>query len=157
MNWCAMSTDGVGSFSLTISLPSMTSENSSPSLCSPDTAPLRRAKIICTLGPSCNTEASIRGLLQVGMDVARLNFSHGKHEEHALSIEALRRAAAAEGRTVCVLQDLQGPKIRTGTLQGRTPVTLRTGAMVTITIRDVEGSAELISTNFKGLPNEVHL
>src|SRR5207249_1917979 len=93
-------------FSLTILLLRIMSENSSAPLCSPETAPLRRAKIICTLGPSCNTEAAIRGLLQVGMDVARLNFSHGKHEDHAACIRALRSAAAAEGRTVCILQDL---------------------------------------------------
>src|SRR5262252_4758845 len=134
----------------------MTSDNSSPSLCSPETAPLRRAKIICTLGPSCNTEATIRGLLQVGMDVARLNFSHGKHEDHATCIQVLRRAAAAEGRTICVLQDLQGPKIRTGRLKGGVPVSLQTGSVVTITTRDLEGTAELISTSFKSLPNEVH-
>jgi pyruvate kinase len=90
------------------------------------------------------------------MDVARLNFSHGEHEEHAVCIEALRRAAAAEGRTVCVLQDLQGPKIRTGALQGHTPVMLKTGATVTITTRDVAGTAELISSTFPGLPREVH-
>jgi pyruvate kinase len=135
----------------------MTSENSSPSLCSPDTAPLRRAKIICTLGPSCNSEAIIRGLLQVGMDVARLNFSHGKHEDHATCIQVLRRAAAAEGRTICVLQDLQGPKIRTGKLKGGVPVTLQTGSLVTITTRDLEGTSELISTSFKSLPSEVHV
>jgi pyruvate kinase len=134
----------------------MTSENDSPSLCSPDNALLRRAKIICTLGPSCNTEAAIRGLLQLGMDVARLNFSHGRHEDHAMCIQVLRRAAAAEGRTICILQDLQGPKIRTGRLKAGGPVTLQAGSMVTITTRDIEGTSEVISTSFKSLPNEVH-
>ncbi len=132
------------------------SDNTSPSLCSPETAPLRRAKIICTLGPSCNTEATIRGLLNVGMDVARLNFSHGKHEDHASCIQMLRQAAAAEGRTICILQDLQGPKIRTGKLKGGSAVTLQTGSTVTITTREIDGTAELISTSFKSLPNEVH-
>jgi pyruvate kinase len=132
------------------------SDNSSPSLCSPETAPLRRAKIICTLGPSCNTEATIRGLLNVGMDVARLNFSHGKHEDHASSIQMLRHAAAAEGRTICILQDLQGPKIRTGKLRGGGPIILQAGGTVTITTREIEGTADLISTSFKSLPNEVH-
>lgn len=117
---------------------------------------MRRAKIICTLGPSCNSEAAIRGLLHVGMDVARLNFSHGKHEDHAVAIEALRRASAAEGRTVCILQDLQGPKIRTGKLKGGIPVTLQAGDKVTITTREIEGTADLISTRFKSLPSEVH-
>ena len=90
------------------------------------------------------------------MDVARLNFSHGKHEDHASCIQMLRQAAAAEGRTICILQDLQGPKIRTGKLKGGNPVILQAGGVVTITTREIEGTSELISTSFKSLPNEVH-
>ena len=90
------------------------------------------------------------------MDVARLNFSHGKHEDHASSIQMLRHAAAAEGRTICILQDLQGPKIRTGKLKGGGPIILQAGGTVTITTREIEGTSELISTSFKSLPNEVH-
>ena len=133
------------------------SENSfgAASLCSPETAPLRRAKIICTIGPSCNSEDGLRGLLSFGMDVARLNFSHGSHQDHAACIDTLRRIAAAEGRTVCILQDLQGPKIRTGALTGHVPVILKSGARVTITAREVEGTAEIIATTFKGLPAEM--
>jgi pyruvate kinase len=93
--------------------------------------------------------------MQAGMDVARLNFSHGSPQDHVRSIEALRRAAKDEGRTICILQDLQGPKIRTGALKGHQPVMLKAGSQVTITARDVEGTAELISTTFKGLPHEV--
>ena len=115
----------------------------------------RRAKIVCTLGPSCNTEAGIRGLLQSGMDVARLNFSHGTHEEHARSIATLRRVAAEAGKPICILQDLQGPKIRTGRLKGHQPVKLKAGDSVTITTRDVEGTAGLLCTTFAGLPQEV--
>ena len=81
--------------------------------------PERRAKIVCTIGPASSTEAVLRDLLRLGMDVARLNFSHGTHEEHARVIARLRRAAAGAGRTVCILQDLQGPKMRTGRLRGR--------------------------------------
>jgi len=121
--------------------------------CPPETS--RRAKIVCTLGPSCNTEAGIRGLLQSGMDVARLNFSHGSHEEHARSIQILRQIASEAGKTICILQDLQGPKIRTGALKAHQPVKLKAGGVVTITTRDVEGTAELISTTFAGLPEEV--
>ena len=73
-----------------------------------------------------------------------------------MCIEVLRRAAAAEGRTICVLQDLQGPKIRTGRLKAGGPVTLQAGSVVTITTRDIEGTSEVISTSFKSLPNEVH-
>jgi len=119
------------------------------------TTSLRRAKIICTVGPACNSEAMLRDLMRLGMDVARLNFSHGTHEEHARIIERLRRAAALENRTICILQDLQGPKIRTGRLTGGTPITLRSGLKVTITPRDVEGAPSLISTTFQGLAREV--
>ncbi|HUM06080.1 MAG TPA: pyruvate kinase [Terriglobales bacterium] len=115
----------------------------------------RRAKIICTIGPACDTEAAIRDLLQLGMDVARLNFSHGKHAEHARRIRRLRRAARRLKRTVCILQDLQGPKIRTGRLQDGGPVTLEAGARLTITPRDLPGSASMIATDFPGLAREV--
>src|SRR6266567_5612752 len=115
----------------------------------------RRAKIICTIGPSCRTEPALRELMQLGMDVARLNFSHGSHADHASSIESLRHAAAEEGRTICILQDLQGPKIRTGALKDHKAVVLQAGAVVTITAREVEGTTELISTTFQGLPQEV--
>jgi len=116
---------------------------------------VRRAKIICTIGPSCKSEEALRELMRLGMDVARLNFSHGTHEEHARTMERLRRAAGKEGRTVCILQDLQGPKIRTGALEGHRPVELETGARVTITPRDVPGTAARISTTFFGLASEL--
>ena len=116
---------------------------------------LRRAKIICTVGPASDSEATLRDLLQLGMDVARLNFSHGAHEDHARSIARIRRAARKEGRTVCILQDLQGPKIRTGRLKSHEPVTLKTGSELTITPRDVMGTPTCIATTFHGLAREV--
>jgi pyruvate kinase len=115
----------------------------------------RRAKIICTIGPACNSEAMMRDLLRLGMDVARLNFSHGTHEDHAHNIARLRRAAEREGRTVCILQDLQGPKIRTGWLERHEPVLLKPGATVTITPEDVPGTATRISTTFPDLAREL--
>jgi len=115
----------------------------------------RRAKIICTIGPACNTEAAMRDLLRLGMDVARLNFSHGTHEDHAHNIHRLRRAAEREHRTVCILQDLQGPKIRTGQLEGHQPVMLKTGSTVTITPQNVLGTATRISTTFPDLAREL--
>jgi pyruvate kinase len=115
----------------------------------------RRAKIICTIGPASNSEAVMRDLLRLGMDVARLNFSHGSHEEHANNIARLRRAAERERRTVCILQDLQGPKIRTGQLEGHQPVQLKTGSIVTITPQNVLGTATRISTIFPDLAREV--
>lgn len=132
------------------------SENSTSNLplCPPENS-ARRAKIICTIGPSCGTEVALRELMQAGMDVARLNFSHGSPQDHVRRIETLRQVAAEEGRTICILQDLQGPKIRTGALKQHQPVTLKTGTQVTITVREIEGTADLISTTFKGLPQEV--
>jgi pyruvate kinase len=115
----------------------------------------RRAKIICTIGPASNTEAAMRDLLRRGMDIARLNFSHGTHEDHAHNIHRLRRAAEREGRTVCILQDLQGPKIRTGPLQRHEPVLLKTGSVVTITPQDIPGTATRISTTFPDLAHEL--
>src|SRR6266516_4723219 len=132
----------------------MTENSTSNPLCPPENS-ARRAKIICTIGPSCGTEAALRELIQAGMDVARLNFSHGSPQDHVRSIETLRQVAAAEDRTICILQDLQGPKIRTGALKGHQAVTLKAGGVVTITTREIEGSADLISTTFKSLPQEV--
>ncbi len=116
---------------------------------------LRRAKIICTIGPACGNEAMMRELLRSGMDIARLNFSHGAHEDHAHSIQRLRRAAQREGRTVCILQDLQGPKIRTGLLEQRKPVSIKTGSVVTITPQEIPGNATRISTTFPDLAREL--
>lgn len=115
----------------------------------------RRAKIICTIGPACNSESAMRDLMRVGMDVARLNFSHGTHDEHAVNIARLRSVAAEQNRTICILQDLQGPKIRTGRLIGHTPVAIKTGSHVIITPRDVDGTPSLISTTFKTLASEM--
>jgi pyruvate kinase len=115
----------------------------------------RKAKIVCTIGPASSSEAVLRDLMRTGMDVARLNFSHGTHEEHARIIERLRRVAEKEGRSICILQDLQGPKIRTGRLKYRTPIAIKTGAHVAITPRDIAGTAALLSTTFKTLAKEV--
>src|SRR5579872_4835129 len=87
----------------------------------------RRARIVCTIGPASNHESVLRDLMRAGMDVARLNFSHGTHEEHARLIDRIRRVAQKEGRAICILQDLQGPKIRTGRLKNRIPVALKSG------------------------------
>ena len=115
----------------------------------------RRAKIICTIGPASESEAVMRDLMERGMDVARLNFSHGTHEEHLQRIQRLRRIAGELGRSICILQDLQGPKIRTGRLKDRMPVTLATGDTVTITPEEVMGTANLIPTTYHGLAGDV--
>jgi pyruvate kinase len=115
----------------------------------------RKAKIVCTLGPASNSESALRDLMRLGIDVARLNFSHGTHEEHARVIRRARRVAEKEGRTICILQDLQGPKIRTGRLKHHMPVILKSGTHVTITPRDITGTASVLATTFKTLAQEV--
>src|SRR5260370_29381017 len=96
-------------------------------------------------------------LLNAGMDVARLNFSHGTHEEHAKSISMLRTAAVQHEKPIAILADLQGPKIRTGPLAGGGPVLLRTGQRFVITTPKVLGHSTRGSTTFTPLPRDVHL
>src|ERR1700749_2736046 len=76
----------------------------------------RKVKIVCTLGPASSTEERIAALIREGMDVARLNFSHGSHDFHRGLVDAIRAAAKREGKTVAIMQDLQGPKLRAGKL-----------------------------------------
>src|SRR6201985_3676857 len=99
--------------------------------------PLRRAKIVGTLGPASSNEATFRELVRAGLDVARLNFSHGTQPEKLKLIEMVRKVAAEEKKNICILADLQGPKIRTGRLKNRIPVQLETGQRLTITPRDI--------------------
>ena len=118
-------------------------------------ARVRRAKIVCTIGPASDSEECIADLMRLGMDVARLNFSHGTHPEHARRIQRLRRTARHLKRTICILQDLQGPKMRTRRLQDGKPIELKTGSQLIITPREVTGTAALIATDFAGLAREV--
>ncbi len=111
----------------------------------------RRAKIVATLGPSCSTPDVFRKLVRAGLDVARLNFSHGSHAQKAELIQMVRTIAREEGKPICILADLQGPKIRTGTLKGHKPVLLVAGKHLTITPREIEGTASIVSTVFKTL------
>jgi pyruvate kinase len=116
----------------------------------------RHSKIVCTIGPACRSPRMIERLLRAGMDVARLNFSHGTHEEHARIIAHLRASAHELKRTIAILADLQGPKIRTGALAGAMPVLLRTGQKFVITTARVLGDSTRVSTVFRPLPREVH-
>lgn len=113
--------------------------------------PRRRAKIVATLGPSCNQEPVFRELVRAGLDVARLNFSHGAQAEKLKLIQMVRKVAREEGKFICILGDLQGPKIRTGRLKNRIPVQLKAGQKLTITPRDVAGTSTLIGTTFPTL------
>lgn len=114
----------------------------------------RRAKIVCTLGPGTNTEDRIFELARAGMDVARLNFSHGTHQEHQQRIEIVRHVSAKIGRPIAIMQDLQGPKIRIQTFENG-PVFLESGASFTLTTRQIRGNQKIVSVSYPGLVNDV--
>ncbi|MCU1586616.1 MAG: pyruvate kinase [Frankiales bacterium] len=116
----------------------------------------RRAKIVCTLGPATHSYERVRALVYAGMDVARLNFSHGTHEDHAQAYRWIREASDESGRGVAVLVDLQGPKIRLGSFADG-PVMWAAGETVVITADDVEGTHDRVSTTYKGLAGDVEL
>jgi pyruvate kinase len=116
----------------------------------------RHSKIVCTIGPASRSPKMIDRLLEAGMDVARLNFSHGTHEEHAKNISTLRAAAMEHEKPIAILGDLQGPKIRTGPLAGGGPVLLRAGQRFVITTAKVLGDSTRVNTVFTPLPREVH-
>jgi pyruvate kinase len=120
-----------------------------------DSASPRRAKIVATLGPASNTEPMIRNLVRAGVDVIRLNFSHGSHEGKRAIIQIIRKISREERKPLCILGDLQGPKIRTSTLKDHQPVLLTAGQLLTITPREVPGTAALVGTTFKTLAENV--
>ncbi|HZA71341.1 MAG TPA: pyruvate kinase [Propionibacteriaceae bacterium] len=115
---------------------------------------MRRAKIVCTLGPASSSPERLAELVAAGMDVARLNMSHGNYSDHEANLRNVREVARAAGRPIGVLADLQGPKIRLGRFAaGRE--TLVEGARFAITTDEVAGTAERCSTTYKGLPGDV--
>jgi pyruvate kinase len=115
----------------------------------------RHSKIVCTIGPASRDPRILRRLLKAGMDVARLNFSHGSHAEHLNCMQTLRATANKLGKTIAILADLQGPKIRTGPLAGGIPVTLRAGQKFIITTAKILGDSTRVNTVFLPLPREV--
>ncbi len=114
----------------------------------------RRAKIVCTLGPATSTQERINALITAGLDVARLNLSHGSHADHLNSYRLVRAGSDAIGRSVGVLADLQGPKIRLGEFPGG-PVLLTPGDEFTITTDDIPGDRHEASTTYQGLADDV--
>ncbi|HWC03193.1 MAG TPA: pyruvate kinase [Methylomirabilota bacterium] len=116
----------------------------------------RLAKIVCTIGPASIAEGIIEQMARAGMDVARLNFSHGTHAEHRLAIERIRSVEARIGRPIAILQDLQGPKIRLGTFAGESAV-LRRGDPFVLTTETVLGTAERASISYGGFARDVKI
>ncbi|MDH6422606.1 pyruvate kinase [Aurantimicrobium minutum] len=115
---------------------------------------MRRAKIVATLGPATSSYESLKSIIEAGVDVARMNLSHGSYDVHEEVYRNVRKAAADVGKPVAVLVDLQGPKIRLGKFEGG-PYDLAEGDIFKITIEDIVGNKELSSTTFKGLPQDV--
>ena len=118
---------------------------------------MRKAKIICTMGPASRDEPILGRLVEAGMDVARLNFSHGTHDDHFKALGAVRLAAEVAGRPIAVLLDLQGPKIRVGKIDGG-KVRLEPGAETIITVKSATpGNAQRFACSYEGLPDDVSL
>ncbi|NUU05533.1 pyruvate kinase [Leifsonia sp. C5G2] len=115
---------------------------------------MRRAKIVATLGPATSSYDNIRAIIDAGVDVARMNLSHGSYEVHEGVYANVRKAAEDAGKPVAVLVDLQGPKIRLGKFEAG-PYELAEGDIFKITTEDIIGTKEISSTTFKGLPNDV--
>ena len=118
--------------------------------------PQRRTKIVCTIGPSSNTPEKLEQLILSGMDVARLNFSHGSHQDHKLAFDRIRAASDKLGCQIPVLMDLQGPKIRVGRMTGGRQFIL-TDSYVTLTPDDVEGTESLIPIDYEFLADDVRV
>ncbi len=117
---------------------------------------MRKTKIVATIGPSSESPERLRALVDAGLDIARINFSHGTRGHHVDVIARIREIAAGARRNVAILADLCGPKIRTGRLAGGGPVELVDGALIHLVAADVEGTAETVSVSYDRLSEEVH-
>ena len=114
---------------------------------------MRRAKIVCTMGPAVESPEKVRELINAGMNMARLNLSHGSYEEHQARLDEVRAAAKEAGKAIAILVDLQGPKIRLGRFENG-PHELARGDLFTITTDEISGTKERVGTTYKGLPGD---
>jgi pyruvate kinase len=118
------------------------------------TIPAHKTKLVCTIGPASNSPLMLEQLMNAGMNIARLNFSHGDFQVHGEVIRRIRQAAERTGRPVAIMADLPGPKIRIGSLAAE-PVELVIGARFTLTTAEVAGTSEIVSVTLKELPRAV--
>lgn len=117
---------------------------------------MRKTKIICTIGPACEAVETLQAMMKAGMNVARLNFSHGTHEEHALRINNLRQAMMLNGKPLAIMLDTKGPEIRTGILEGGSAI-LESGQQFILTTRDIVGNNREVSISYDKLPQEIEI
>ncbi len=116
---------------------------------------MRKTKIVCTMGPACADEKTIEGMCRAGMNVARLNFSHGDYEEHANNIAIIKGVREKLGLPIAILLDTKGPEYRIKTFKDNKKITLREGDKFTFTVNDIEGDQDIVSVNYKGLPHDL--
>lgn len=114
---------------------------------------MRRTKIVCTIGPACDNLETLKQMIKNGMNVARLNFSHGTHEEHARRVQLIRQAAEETETVVAIMLDTKGPEIRTGLLEKET-IVLETGKNITLTTEEIKGNEERLSISYKGITED---
>ena len=117
---------------------------------------LKKTKIVCTIGPASRDADTMREMLEAGMNVARLNFSHGTHEEHRKTIETFRRVRDEQDRPAAILLDTKGPEIRLGDFENGSEI-LEEGDEFTLTSEECPGTKERVSTTYKALPSQVSL
>ncbi|RAV10606.1 pyruvate kinase [Paenibacillus contaminans] len=117
---------------------------------------MRKAKIVCTIGPSSESPEMLKKLINAGMNVARLNFSHGDFEEHGRRIQNIRQACSEHGKTVAILLDTKGPEIRTGKLKEE-PIELVQDERIVLTTEDIVGDKDRIAVSYRNLPKDVHV
>lgn len=115
-----------------------------------------KTKIIATIGPASSSKPVLEKMISSGMNVVRLNFSHGSYAEHTEVIHTIRSLSKSMGRPIGIIIDLQGPKIRTGTLQGGQPITLKKNGTICLTTKDIPGTADTISTTYQDLVKDVN-
>ncbi len=120
---------------------------------------MKRTKIVCTIGPASESKEVLTSLIKAGMNVMRLNFSHGDHAEHLAKVKTLREINAELGTNVAFMLDTKGPEIRTGSFGSdqNTRVSFTKGDKITLTTKDVEGTKDLLSVSYKGLPQDVEV
>ncbi|MFP4443178.1 MAG: pyruvate kinase, partial [Spirochaetia bacterium] len=116
---------------------------------------LRKTKIVATLGPATESKEAITKLLKAGLNIARFNFSHGTHEYHGNLMANLRKASEETGIPAAIMLDTKGPEIRTGMVKGGGKINLEQGKMITLTIREVEGTEKELSVSYRKLPEQV--